>query len=60
MSSMLGDLPGYEEASRALYRGDKERFDLMIDDWPGDLKDYVAQLSAPAFIATMSTGGRVR
>ncbi len=51
MSTALGDQPGYEEASRALYRADKETFYKLIEAWPNDLKNYVKQLSNPAFDA---------
>lgn len=50
MSAMLGDQTGYEDAARALYRGDKSWFLELIQDWPSDLKDYVLQLAEPAFL----------
>lgn len=50
MSAMLGDQAGYEDAARALYRGDKTWFLELIQDWPSDLKDYVLQLAEPAFL----------
>ncbi|WP_309083201.1 DUF2239 family protein [Chelativorans sp.] len=49
MMAMLGDHPGYEEAARALYAADKERFLHCIAEWPKDLKAYVERLAAPAF-----------
>jgi uncharacterized protein len=48
MSAMAGDLPGFEEAARALFAGDAERFDQQIADWPADLRDYAKKLSQPA------------
>jgi len=51
MSSLGGDLPGFEEATRALYAGDGARFRALIAAWPEDLRAYVARLAAPAFPA---------
>jgi len=48
MYSMAGDLPGFEEASRALYAGDFARLDELIQPWPADLRDYVRMLLLPA------------
>jgi hypothetical protein len=44
MSDMCGDRPGYEEALRALYRGDRERFDALIGAWPEDVRAFIARL----------------
>lgn len=41
-----GDLPGFEEASRALFAGDLERFATLIADWPADVRDYALRLTA--------------
>lgn len=49
MSTMLGNQPGYEEASRALYAGDRERFTTLSEPWPTDLREHARQLAAPAF-----------
>jgi hypothetical protein len=49
MLAMLGDRPGYEEASRALYAADAERFAQLIQPWPVDLREHVKQLAALAF-----------
>lgn len=48
MSAMLGNQPGYEEAARALYAGDGERFLGLSDAWPVDLRDYARKLARPA------------
>ena len=34
LSAMAGNLPGYEEASRALYARKRKRFDDLIREWP--------------------------
>ena len=46
MSDMCGDRPGYEEALRALYRGEEERFRALIAEWPEAIRDYVEELLA--------------
>ncbi|WP_341248322.1 DUF2239 family protein [Cupriavidus pauculus] len=49
MSTMLGNQPGYEEASRALYNGNRDQFLALSAAWPADLRDHARQLAAPAF-----------
>ena len=44
LSHMCGDRPGYEEALRALYRGEEERFRSLIAPWPDAIRDYAARL----------------
>jgi uncharacterized protein len=39
-----GDRPAYEEALRALYRGEEGRFSDLIASWPADIRAYAAQL----------------
>ncbi|NNP68803.1 DUF2239 family protein [Acinetobacter sp. Ac_5812] len=41
MSAMLGNMPNYEEATRALYQGDQTIFFKMIQDYPKDIKEYL-------------------
>ena len=45
MSSMGGNLPGFEEATRALYAGNRERFAQQIAAWPADVRGYAMQLA---------------
>ncbi|WP_263914049.1 DUF2239 family protein [Achromobacter sp. 79A6] len=45
MSSMAGNLAGFEEATRALYAGDRERFARQLADWPQDVRDYAMHLA---------------
>ena len=49
MAALAGDLPGYEEALRALFRGDAAGFSRETEDWPEDVRAYAAALSADAF-----------
>lgn len=44
MSAMTGNLPGFEEATRALYASDRERFAQCIAAWPEDVRDYAVRL----------------
>lgn len=46
LSDMCGDRPGYEEALRALYRGEEERFRTLIADWPEAIRGYAGELLA--------------
>lgn len=48
MTTLAGDLPHYEEATRALFARDRARFDQLTGGWPGDIGDYVRELSAKA------------
>jgi hypothetical protein len=49
MLAMTGNLAGHEEALRALYRGDRERFLQGIREWPSDVRDHIERLAAPAW-----------
>jgi hypothetical protein len=49
MSAMAGNLPGFEEASRALFASDAPRFAEQIQSWPPDVRDHCMKLAAPAF-----------
>lgn len=44
MTVLAGNLPGYEEASRALFAGEWEKFDNEIRNWPEDIKSYIKKL----------------
>jgi uncharacterized protein len=41
---MAGNLPGFEEASRALFAGEPERFEELIRDWPQDIRGHLRRL----------------
>jgi hypothetical protein len=51
MSEMAGDLPGFEEATRALFADDRERFASLTEPWPEDVRSYLTQLAAAAWNA---------
>jgi hypothetical protein len=44
MSSMAGDLPGYEEAIRALFAADRAAFDGQVKRWPADVAGHARRL----------------
>jgi hypothetical protein len=45
MSAIAGNLPGFEEASRALFAYDRRGFGELIAGWPEDVRDYAIQLA---------------
>jgi hypothetical protein len=45
MSAMAGDLPGFEEAARALFAVDERKFRKLIDAWPDDVRDHATALA---------------
>ena len=45
MSAMAGNLPGFEEAARALFASDRLRFVSLLATWPQDIRDHVVELA---------------
>jgi len=52
MSAMAGNLPMFEEASRALFAGRRENFERQIAGWPRDIRTYLSKLAGPVFATT--------
>lgn len=48
LTVMAGDRPGYEEAVRALYAGDRDNFDALSLLWPRAVADHARRLAWPA------------
>ncbi len=48
LSAMAGNLPGYEEASRALYAANRPLFEDLIRDWPHDIRAYIQRRAEDA------------
>jgi len=48
MSVMAGNRPGFEEATRALFAGHRERFSQLTELWPKDVRQHVRKLAADA------------
>jgi hypothetical protein len=49
MSAMAGNFPGFEEATRALFAGDSERFNRLTAPWSVDIRDHARKLAEAAF-----------
>lgn len=55
MWAMGGDLPNFEEATRALYADDAERMAELMSAWPLDVRDHIlARVRATASIRAAS------
>ncbi|MFY0679036.1 MAG: DUF2239 family protein [Thalassovita sp.] len=48
LSAMAGNLPGFEEASRALFSGQSAAFEAHSANWPVDVRTYASTLLAGA------------
>ncbi|WP_321934398.1 MULTISPECIES: DUF2239 family protein [unclassified Paraburkholderia] len=49
MTALAGNLPNYEEALRALYAGERSRFEAANAPWPEDVRDYARAFAQAAF-----------
>lgn len=56
MSAMAGDMPGFEEATRALFATDQQRFRELVAAWPDDIRDHATALAFRAPPACTATG----
>ena len=45
MSAMAGNLPGFEAAIRALYADERNRVEVEIAHWPGDIRAHTLKLA---------------
>ena len=45
MAAVSGNLPGFEEATRALFAWDLDRFSSLIEGWPKDIRLHLAKLA---------------
>lgn len=50
MTALAGNLPDYEEATRALYADDRARFDAIVAAWPEDVRNHTLRLAQDAFV----------
>lgn len=48
-TALVGNAPGYEEAMRALYAGQKDEFAAHIEAWPADVRAELERLTEEAF-----------
>lgn len=51
MSALAGDLPDFEEATRALFAGRRDDFNALIEGWPADIRDHCRKMTVRAFPA---------
>lgn len=51
LSAMAGDRAGFEEASRALFAANRDRFESHTSEWPVDIRNHARMLAASAFEA---------
>ncbi|MBS2009214.1 MAG: DUF2239 family protein [Cyanobacteria bacterium SZAS TMP-1] len=49
ISAMAGNKPDFEEATRALFARDREKFNQYIASWPKDIRDHAQMLAVSAF-----------
>jgi hypothetical protein len=45
MSAMAGNFKDFEEASRALFANDRQRFGELIAAWPNDVREHIVNLA---------------
>jgi hypothetical protein len=45
MSAMAGDMPGFEEATRALFAGDMHGMSARMAPWPADIREHALRLA---------------
>ncbi len=48
LAATAGDRPNYEEACRALFAGDGERFAALVRRWPKDIRQYALEQAREA------------
>jgi len=47
MVAVAGNLPGFEDASRALFAGDLDALRARAASWPADIREHVLRLAQP-------------
>jgi hypothetical protein len=49
MFAMAGNEPGFEDATRALFAGDRDAFEALSASWPADVGSHARCLAEPAW-----------
>jgi uncharacterized protein len=49
LTAVAGNLPDYEEATRALYAHDRKRLDGLTRNWPQDIRAHIRRVLGHAF-----------
>ena len=52
IATLAGDFPGFEEATRALFAPDPQRFATLVAPWASDVRTHALLLAARAFDAS--------
>lgn len=60
MTTVAGDRPGYEEATRRLFAGDWSAFDSAVDGWPQDVREAARGLAMAEAVGFEPTDGSHR
>ncbi|MCL7713814.1 DUF2239 family protein [Stenotrophomonas mori] len=47
LQTLAGDLPGFEEALRALFAEDHARLEALAGNWPADVRTHALRLATP-------------
>jgi len=55
ITAVAGDRRNYEEANRALFAGDADRFLDLTESWPADIRDHARHLATAAFSSHKKT-----
>jgi hypothetical protein len=50
LTAIAGNFPDYEEATRALYAGNRDGFEQRIVAWPVDVRDHALRMAEDAFV----------
>ncbi|MBW7866134.1 MAG: DUF2239 family protein [Candidatus Hydrogenedentes bacterium] len=57
MWAMAGNLPGFEEATRALYAGDRAGFEALVREWPEDIRTHAVRLARAGMESSAAAHG---
>jgi hypothetical protein len=60
MTAVVGDATGFEEALRALYADDAERFAAESAHWPADVRTHALRLASEAFSDAPALSGHAQ
>ncbi|WEK46207.1 MAG: DUF2239 family protein [Candidatus Andeanibacterium colombiense] len=47
LTVMAGDLPGFEDAMRAIYAGNRKGYEHLSEAWPSGIREHGARLAFP-------------
>jgi hypothetical protein len=50
LHAIAGNLPDFEEVSRALFAFQADRFDALTQPWPRDVREHARKLAHASFI----------